>query len=110
MASEDSRRISRLARISHIAAKKRLPPIISKREEELLSSKFALRLSYFQVKELSRELIREHEIKYDIMNNDNSNTKTTNGILAAQQAEARNNSLSTPLLCVFWPAKRRRQD
>lgn len=35
--------------------------------KELLSSKFALRLSYFQVKELSREMIREHEIKYDIM-------------------------------------------
>ena len=33
MASEDSRRISRLARLSYIAAKKRLPPIISKREE-----------------------------------------------------------------------------
>ena len=37
MASEDSRRISRLARLSYIAAKKRLPPIISNREEELLS-------------------------------------------------------------------------
>ena len=33
----------------------------------LLSSKFSLRLSYFQVREISWEMIREHEINYDIM-------------------------------------------
>lgn len=60
MAGEDSRRIRRMALMADKAAKKKLPPIMSKREEQLLKSK---------IPDL-KSILSEYKIKFTKMKKD----------------------------------------